>query len=632
MVRNQIFHFFLFIMVSFLGKDATAEPCRTPSSGQESFSFMHIISDPSDTPIIVYGDEQKLLNLQLPDGGLKPLLGVHNIQILRTSRGNPDIADRDGWTYAHHQDLACWKGRLYAAWAMTPKDEDVPPYKVVYATSSDGIHWSAPADLFPREVAWPSRFYFYIAGNGRMLAFCTGKTHENEVTESAKQVLLVREITRDHQLGEVFTLINPLQNLPAVYETSKDPGFVEACREAATNNMLLEQQDYGIFLGNRRMPWHENTPKYNGFYPFGKAFCFYHRKDGYIVGLCKMGFTTVSGDQGETWSMPMIPPTLFAGAGKIWGQRTNDGRYALAYNPDPTRAKRYPLVLVNGENGREFRDMRVVHGECPVLRYPGKYKDAGPQYVRGLAEWSDDGTLADKMAMWLIYSVSKEDIWVARVPLPVKPEETVFPSDDFEKAVPGGIVPGWNIYSPCWAPVSVVDIGGRRCLELRDADPTDYARAIRLFPATAKVRVELEVKTANDGSYLELELCDSTGNRPTRLTLAGGRKFQAMNGPDTVDLGKCKAGVWTKLVLTTDLAAGKYTVQLNGGRVKIFAITGKDIKSIVCLSLRTGTWRGCDNVAGVEALRDVPAEKPAIIYVDNVTISTNDELLKPNLP
>ena len=61
-------------------------------------------------PIIVCGDAQGRVDPRRPDGGLRPAVGVHNIQVFRASRGKPDAADGDGWTYAHHPDLACWKG------------------------------------------------------------------------------------------------------------------------------------------------------------------------------------------------------------------------------------------------------------------------------------------------------------------------------------------------------------------------------------------------------------------------------------------------------------------------------------------------------------------------------------------
>ena len=98
----------------------------------------------------------------------------------------------------------------------------------------------------------------------------------------------------------------------------------------------------------------------------------------------------------------------------MWGQRTSDGRYALVYNPHPV--ERFPLVVVHGDDGVRFSGMRVVFGDKPPLRYPGLHKVPGPQYVRGISEWSSDGSWKDS-AMWVCYSVNKEDIWVSRVPL-----------------------------------------------------------------------------------------------------------------------------------------------------------------------------------------------------------------------
>ncbi|MEI6156847.1 MAG: sialidase family protein, partial [Atribacterota bacterium] len=222
--------------------------------------------------------EHRRIILRQPRRRIQGNLTAHPLQrrkqILRASRNQPEQADGDGWTYAHHQDLAVWRGRLYAAWATTPKDEDVPPYKVVYATSTDGITWSAPADLFPRENAWACRFYFYRASNGCMLALCAGKSADGTVQEAAKKVLLVRRITAEHQLDKVFTLVTPLPDQPPPFDTASDPVFVAACREAAGNNLLLEQQDYGRFLGDRRMKWHDDpTLKIPGWCQFGKAFC-----------------------------------------------------------------------------------------------------------------------------------------------------------------------------------------------------------------------------------------------------------------------------------------------------------------------------------------------------------------------
>jgi hypothetical protein len=302
-----------------------------------------------------------------------------------------------------------------------------------------------------------------------------------------------------------------------------------------------------------------------------------------------MGYATLSDDNGKTWSRPAQPPSLFAGSAKIWGQRTADGRYALVYNPDPRRQARYPLVIVHGDDGREFRDMRVLHGDLSTFRYPGRSKDLGAQYMRGLAEWADDGTFADKQALWLVYSVHKEDIWVSRIPLPVKPDETGFPADDFAQATPGGVVPGWNLYSPKWAPASVVENAGKRSLELRDGDPFDYARAVRVFPEAAKVRAELELTPAQANARLEIELCDAASRRPVRVVLTETGTVQAADGKDVTDLGKYAAGEKLSLVIAADAAAGRYSVQVNGGAARELAVAEADAKTTLQrLSLRTG--------------------------------------------
>ena len=100
---------------------------------------------------------------------------------------------------------------------------------------------------------------------------------------------------------------------------------------------------------------------------------------------------------------------------KVWGQRTKSGKFVLVYNP--SRSNRWPLVMVSGADGVTFGDMRIVDDRHPSLRYPGLNKSQGAQYVRGIGEWSSDGTWKND-ALWIAYSLGKEDICVSRVPVP----------------------------------------------------------------------------------------------------------------------------------------------------------------------------------------------------------------------
>jgi hypothetical protein len=585
--------------------------------------FRFSVETQPDTIIQVSGDEQNQVNLTLPDGALPPVPGVLNIELLRATRDEPQLADGDGWTYAHHMDLAEWRGRLYAAWNMTVKDEDVPPSKVVYATSGDGIEWSKPADLFPRELAWACRFYFYHTKNDKMLTFCAARLSDGNVTEAQKSVLLVREILPDHTLGQVYTLIHPMEKMPPFFETSSDKSFVGACHEAVNNNMLLEQQDYGMFLGDRRMSWHATTPEFNGHYPFGKAFSFYQRQDRQWVGISKMGFVTTSADEGKSWSQPVNPPTLLAGAAKIWGQKTRDKNYMLAYNPDPTRRKRFPLVMVFGNDGIHFSNMRVVHGEYPPLRYPGKNKDFGYQYVRGVAAWSSDHSFADTTAVWMIYSIHKEDIWLSRIPLPAHAEQVSFPSDHFQKEPVGAVVKDWNIYSPKWAPVTIAEESGKqnnRCLELRDGDPTDYARAMRLFPAEKKIRAKFRIKATQTDAPFEIELQDEKGNLFFRISLTKTGELKASSGNRESSIGSYSTGNWTIFEISADANQGTATIKTKEQTFKIDHCGTQNLNKLQRLVFRTGQERKLGDTDALVDGHDKPSTNPALFLLDDVTI------------
>src|SRR3954470_16330533 len=117
----------------------------------------------ADDPIIISGPEQSQLDLKLPNGGLRSQPGVANVQVFRASRAAADLTDGKGWTYHHHVDMACWKGRLYVAWDSCAKDEDVWPSRELYSTSTDGVNWTEPRELFTQGVSAALRMYFYHA-------------------------------------------------------------------------------------------------------------------------------------------------------------------------------------------------------------------------------------------------------------------------------------------------------------------------------------------------------------------------------------------------------------------------------------------------------------------------------------
>ena len=83
------------------------------------------------------------------DGRLSPVMGVHNIQVMRANREHPSVSNGQGWTYNHQPMMAYWKGRFYLHYLSDPSDEHVPPSHTLLQTSADGMRWTDPVVLFP---------------------------------------------------------------------------------------------------------------------------------------------------------------------------------------------------------------------------------------------------------------------------------------------------------------------------------------------------------------------------------------------------------------------------------------------------------------------------------------------------
>lgn len=578
------------------------------------------------------------------DGALPPVVGTHNIQVMRANRTNPNAegADGLGWTYNHAPMLCYWNDTFYLEYLTDPVGEHIPPGQTLMADSADGYHWTKPRVAFPPfkpegeddVTVSHQRMGFYVSPNDRLLvlSFYGRVPRPNNGTGIGRAV---REIRKDGTLGPIYFIRYNThagfdeKNTPyPFYKASKDEGFVQAC-DALLADKLMTQQ------------WWEEDRSEDGFYAIGarengfdaKALSFYHRKDGTVVGLWKKRWAALSSDEGQTWTDPVRIPTLTTGGAKTWGQRTADGRYALAF--DPHTSHRWPLVVVSGEDGITFSDMLVAHGEIPYPRYDGQYKSMGPQYVRGMVEGNGNPPGND---MWLTYSVNKEDIWVTRLPLPVQGTTTNSVSDDFDEDRVGLPPTAWNVYSPLWAPVTVAlspREGAGRALLLRDKDRYDYAKAVRVFPATRKVSLRLSVgpESFNNGQ-LAIELLDRRGTRPVCLFLDEEGLHRLRKPGDNVDrlqVQPTEEGQWLNLEVRADVDRQTFDVLVDD--IVILA-SGEFVEEatgpLERLCLRTGPARDYDAHAAdllIDESRlgdrldgDNPVPE-AMFYIDDVRIT-----------
>ena len=570
------------------------------------------------------------------DGQLQPAVGVQNYQILRANRSYPDKSDGLGWTYNHAPNLAYWNNRFYCHYLSNPVGEHIPPGVTLLTESFDGKHWDKPRVLFPIYFTADSlanieyhfmhqRMGFYVAPDGRLLTMgFYGDPYGNGIGR------VVREIYKNNELGPIYFIKLNEKWQGGIkypfYTESPDNGFVTAC-EAFLNDKV------------RRMQWWEEnryTPNADDFFRVpqiehdgekepGQAFCFYTLPDSTIVGFFKSRWVTVSKDKGETWTKPVQCESLTYGGAKIWGQRLDNGRYALVYNPTNSMA-RNPLSVATSDDGIHFDQLLNVHGEVPPKRFWGAEKRPGPQYVRGIAEGNGNPPGDD---LWVVYSVSKEDIWISRIPMPVTGTVNSPVDDDFDQMEPGGVVENWNIYSPQWCPVELVKSpdSSENVLMLKDFDPYDYAKAVRVFHKTESNTLEFQLYIKSNPEILGIEVVAADGARCIQTQLDTDAGLRIQNGTDSfLQVARLERDKWVSMTLSYDSGKSTFLVKMDGKTIAKdiqFAEPGVPERII----FRTGRYRlndelqkfksGSKNIPGWDEPGADETVPEAVFYLKN---------------
>lgn len=536
-------------------------------------------------PVAYVGGE--ICNPRLHEGGFRYAIGVENIQVMRANRTHPEEAEDYGWTYNHAPNITYWQGQFYLEYLSNPVDEQQPPGQTLLVTSVDGRHWSKPVVAFPpykapEGVTIPKPYYgyimhqrmgFYTAPDGRLLLLAFYGHSYNPFKEGGIG-RVVREIYPDGSMGPIYfirysshTKWDASNTAYPFYTQSKDKGFRKACEALLADRL-------------KTLQWIDEDRGLDGFYTLKdsinrvQATNWYHRQDGKVVALWKWSYAALSADEGQTWSTPVRVPSLIMAGGKQWGQRTSDGRYAICYNPIETQPYRYPLITITSDDGIRFDSMCVVHGEVPPRRFFGENKDFGPCYVRGITEGEQQ---PKDQNMWLTYSVNKEDIWVARVPLPVRTTWNGPVNDRFDQILPHDVIPNWNLYRPKWANV----FADGRSLCLTDSDRYDYARAIRVFEQGKRVNIRLRLKVVTEnGEPFEIDVTDRHGERMLSLSLKDGVICSLQQ-----TLATYHPNEWMDINLTLDTDKRTFTCY-DRTLPALHAVN-----AVERISFRTGSWR-----------------------------------------
>ncbi|MCK5279514.1 MAG: hypothetical protein KAK04_13260, partial [Cyclobacteriaceae bacterium] len=328
---------------------------------------------------------------------------------------------------------------------------------------------------------------------------------------------------------------------------------------------------------------------------------------------------------GKTWKEPFRAETLTYGGAKIWGQKLDNSQYALVYNPTDN-SNRHPLCVAISDDGLNFDNLAVVHGEVPVKRFWGVEKRPGPQYVRGIVEGNGNPPGDD---LWVVYSVSKEDIWISRIPVPVSRTVDGPVKDNFNEMETGGLVKGWNTYAPLWCPVKIVDGPDptSKSLMLKDFDPYDYARATRVFGQRDRQRISFELFIESNPHSFYIDICNNKGNR--LITCSIDREGMthlndgAKNLQKTPEIPK---GSWHKIDIDINSLSADYDISINND----FYVSGNKFAgegNPERIEFRTGEYRldrkiqeyksGDKSIPGNdEPNGDIPADE-AIFFIRN---------------
>ncbi|RVT79850.1 six-hairpin glycosidase [Flavobacterium sufflavum] len=605
---------------------------------KESFLAV-VITIASCTAAVAQNDTVKyvgktLSNIDYHHGQLSPAVGVHATQIMRASREHPEKADGFGWTYNHQPMMAYWNNTFFVEYLSDPSGEHIPPSQTLLMTSKDGVNWSMPKVIFPiyripdgwkkegvegvaknLDAIMHQRMGFYTSNDKRLfaLAYYGIAMDEKDDPNDGKGIgRVIREIYKDGTYGPIYFIRynkswDKSKSAFPFYTQAKDKGLKKACEEILSTPLVLQQ-------------WVEEADRDDELIPLQKpykAFNYYHLPNGNVVGLWKHALTSISKDEGKTWEYnPLRAPGFVNSNAKIWGQKTSDNRYATVYNPSEYR---WPLAISTSNDGLNYTDLLLVHGEISPMRYGGNYKSVGPQYVRGITE--KDGTPPDGN-LWVSYSMNKEDIWVASIPVPVTSVVTENANDVFNNLPDGQELKLWNIYNLSWASAKIEKKDdGKKWLTLRDHDLFDYSRAERVIPFAEKVEATFTVKPEqNNHGLLQVEFQNRQGLPAVRLVFDSDGQLKVKNGARHSGVTKYEANKEYTIKVTLDVKTRSYTVKVNDEKESGAKIFYAPVDGISRIMFRTGEQRYTPNpdtapdVEDYDDLKNTGMEIPEAVF------------------
>lgn len=343
--------------------------------------------------------------------------GVPRLKIERSMIYSPDKE----WLYNHHPSIIHFKDRFIAIWSNGLIDEDSPGQRVVYATSTDFVHWSKPEVLASPQKFKDTLTVLTAAGlyqyKGTLVAYYGEYTKHRQNTH-----LWTKTSTDGIHWSNAIDMHVPL--IP-----NHGPEVTQSGRLIISGNFMFPYTDDPKGISG----W-----KISSFYPGSlytqdnsSAFYAPAAKLG-LPPLCEGSFfetddhvlhmllrvtgkgwkgrlwLTESRNDGQSWLRPV--ETAFSdNDSKFHFGRLPDKRFYYVGIPDTLHHySRNPLVLSLSQNGETFDKNYIIADELYHLKKEGLWK--GGQY-------GYPHTIVYNGYMYVIISRQKEAIETLRFSL-----------------------------------------------------------------------------------------------------------------------------------------------------------------------------------------------------------------------
>lgn len=324
---------------------------------------------------------------------------------------------KDDNSFNHGVVLLPFKGRLYAQWQTSLRDEDGPDTHVVYSSSDDGERWSAPAVLATRWENGIRTSGGWWTDGETLIAYINEWPEVEDAPEQGVTTFM-RSTDGVHWSDAQPVLAADVEPVPGIFE--QDP-------HALPDGRIISA--FHTQPGLRVAPWYTDDPlgisgwtkgamrnlRYEGNTSRAMEPSWFYRDDGAVVmvfrdqGNSFRKLASVSTDRGVTWTTPVVTDMPDSRSKQSAGNLP-DGTAFQVNNPSDNR-RRIPLVVTLSADGQRFDTawlLRSGSDDLQPLRYPGQYKRDGYSYPKSVV-WSE--------YLYVGYATNKEDVEVTRVPL-----------------------------------------------------------------------------------------------------------------------------------------------------------------------------------------------------------------------